>query len=56
MTMMGKLAADRLRGIAQDDLPVATLPPKYYPLHVLRLPAMMAVQRFQRLRRAFARG
>jgi len=56
MTMMGKLAADRLRGIAQDELPVATLPPKYYPLHGLRLPAMMAVQRFQRLRRAFARG
>ena len=56
MTMMGKLAADRIGGVAQHDLPIATLPPKHYPLHGLRLPAMMAVRRFQRLRRAFARG
>jgi len=56
MTMMGKIAADRLRGVAQDDLPIATLPPKRYPLHALRLPAMLAVRRFQRLRRALVRG
>lgn len=56
MTMMGKIAADRLCGVSQAALPVATLPPRHYPLHALRLPAMMAVRRFRRLRRAFARG
>ncbi len=56
MTMMGKLAAERLRGIAHPDLPIATDPPRNYPFHGLRLPVMMAVRRFRRLRRIFARG
>ncbi len=55
-TMLGKLAAERLRGMAHPDLPIATLPPARYPLHALRLPAMMAIAKFRRLRRRFLRG
>ena len=56
MTMMGRLAAERIAGDQHDSLPIAGLPPARYPFHALRLPAMMAVRRFRRLRRAFARG
>ena len=55
-TMMGKLAAERIRGQRQDELPIATLPPAHYPLHSLRLPAMMVIAKFRRLRNRFARG
>lgn len=56
MTMMGKLAAERLRGIAHPDLPITNDPPARYPFYGFRLPAMMLVRRFRRLRRTFARG
>lgn len=56
MTMMGRLAAERIAGETHDALPIAGLPPARYPFHALRLPAMLAVRRFRRLRRAFARG
>jgi glycine/D-amino acid oxidase-like deaminating enzyme len=55
-TMLGKLAAERMRGIAHDDLPIATMPPAHYPFHALRLPAMMAIAKFRRLRQRFVRG
>jgi glycine/D-amino acid oxidase-like deaminating enzyme len=55
MTMMGKLAAERIAGVDQR-LPISSLPPARYPFYALRLPAMMAVRRFRRLRRALARG
>ncbi len=55
-TMLGKIAAERMRGIAHDDLPIATLPPAHYPLHALRLPAMMVIAKFRRLRNRFTRG
>jgi len=54
-TLMGKLAADRLRGLRHDDLPIATLPPAHYPFHSLRLPAMIAISNIRSLRRIFAR-
>lgn len=65
MTMMGKLAADRIAGMAVNDaaalaavnvLPIASLPPARYPLYALRMPAMMVIRRFRRLRRSFVRG
>lgn len=56
MTAMGKLAAERLRGVSHPDLPITTDPPARYPLHGFRLPVMMLVRRYNRLRRAFARG
>ena len=55
-TMLGKIAAERMRGIAHDDLPIATMPPAHYPFHALRLPAMMAIAKFRRLRQRFVRG
>jgi hypothetical protein len=45
-----------MRGIAHDDLPIATLPPAHYPVHGLRLPAMMAIAKVRRLRNRFTRG
>lgn len=56
MTMMGKLAAERLRGIAHPDLPITNDPPARYPFYGFRLPVMALVRRFRRLRRTFARG
>jgi hypothetical protein len=55
-TAMGKLAAERIRGIAHRDLPIANRPPSRYPFHSLRVPAMMVVRRFRRLRTHFARA
>jgi glycine/D-amino acid oxidase-like deaminating enzyme len=55
-TAMGKLAAERIRGIEHADLPIASLPPARYALYPLRLPAMMAIARFRRLRTMFVRG
>ncbi len=55
-TAMGKLAAERIRGIAHHDLPIANLPPSRYPFHSLRVPAMMVIRRFRRLRTHFARA
>jgi glycine/D-amino acid oxidase-like deaminating enzyme len=54
-TALGKLAAERITGAPHDDLPIATLPPARYPLHGLRLPAMMVISRFRRLRNRLAR-
>jgi glycine/D-amino acid oxidase-like deaminating enzyme len=54
-TLMGKLAAGRIRGEPQDTLPVATLPPARYPLHAFRLPAMVVISNIRALRRIFAR-
>ena len=54
-TALGKLAAERIAGKHHDDLPIATLPPARYPLHRLRLPAMMVISRFRRLRNRLAR-
>lgn len=54
-TAMGKLAAERLKGAPQDDLPIAALPPARYPFHALRLPAMMVISQVRSLRRVFAR-
>jgi glycine/D-amino acid oxidase-like deaminating enzyme len=55
-TAMGKLAAERIRGIEHADLPIANLPPARYALYPLRLPAMMAIARYRRLRTMFVRG
>ncbi len=55
-TAMGKLAAERIRGQRHEELPIATLPPAHYPLHRFRLPAMMVIAKFRRLRNRFARG
>lgn len=55
-TMLGKLAAERIRGARQSELPIATLPPARYPLHAMRLPAMAVIARFRRLRNRFTRG
>lgn len=55
-TAMGKLAAERIRGAVHRDLPIATLPPSRYPFHSLRVPAMMVIRRFRRLRTHFARA
>ena len=54
-TLMGKLAAERMRGLRHDDLPIATLPPARYPFHALRLPAMILISNMRSLRRIFAR-
>jgi glycine/D-amino acid oxidase-like deaminating enzyme len=54
-TLMGKLAAGRIRGERQDALPIATLPPARYPLHALRLPAMVVISNIRALRQIFAR-
>jgi len=54
-TLMGKLAAEHMRGIRHDDLPIATLPPARYPFYSLRLPAMVAISNLRSLRRIFAR-
>jgi glycine/D-amino acid oxidase-like deaminating enzyme len=55
-TAMGKLAAERIRGIEHANLPIANLPPARYALYPLRLPAMMAIARYRRLRTMFVRG
>jgi glycine/D-amino acid oxidase-like deaminating enzyme len=55
-TAMGKLAAERIRGIAHRELPIANLPPSRFPFHSLRVPAMMVIRRFRRLRTRFARA
>jgi hypothetical protein len=52
---MGKLAAARIGGEQQDTLPIAALPPAHYPLHGLRLPAMVVISNIRALRRIFAR-
>jgi glycine/D-amino acid oxidase-like deaminating enzyme len=54
-TLMGKLAAERMRGLRHDDLPIATLPPAHYPFHALRLPAMILISNMRSLRGIFAR-
>jgi glycine/D-amino acid oxidase-like deaminating enzyme len=54
-TLMGKLAAERMRGLRHEDLPIATLPPAHYPFHALRLPAMILISNMRSLRRIFAR-
>ncbi|MBV9567188.1 MAG: FAD-binding oxidoreductase [Hyphomicrobiales bacterium] len=54
-TLMGKLAAERMRGVRHDDLPIATLPPARYPFYSLRLPAMILISNLRSLRRIFAR-
>jgi glycine/D-amino acid oxidase-like deaminating enzyme len=55
-TMMGKIAAERMRGISHPDLPIANLPPARYPFHALRLPAMAAISGIRQLRERFVRG
>lgn len=55
-TAMGKLAAESIRGTAHRDLPIANLEPARYPFHSLRVPAMMVIRRFRRLRTHFARA
>jgi glycine/D-amino acid oxidase-like deaminating enzyme len=55
-TMLGKIAAERMRGILHPNLPIANLPPARYPLHALRLPAMAVIARFRQLREHFVRG
>ena len=55
LTLMGKLAAARIGGEQQDTLPIAALPPAHYPLHGLRLPAMVVISNIRALRRIFAR-
>ena len=55
LTLMGKLGAERIRGLRHDNLPIANLPPAHYPFHALRLPAMMLVSNIRALRRAFTR-
>ncbi|WP_321936295.1 FAD-binding oxidoreductase [Paraburkholderia sp. J8-2] len=55
-TVMGRLAAERIRGITHTDLPVAVMEPARYAFHNLRLPVMMTVRKFRRLRRRFARA
>jgi glycine/D-amino acid oxidase-like deaminating enzyme len=54
-TLLGKLGAERMRGMRHDDLPIATLPPAHYPFHALRLPAMILISNIRSLRRVFAR-
>jgi glycine/D-amino acid oxidase-like deaminating enzyme len=54
-TLMGKLSAERIRGLRQDDLPIATLPPARYPFHALRLPVMILISNIRALRKIFAR-
>jgi glycine/D-amino acid oxidase-like deaminating enzyme len=56
MTMLGKLAAMRIAGQAPRDLPIAELPPAYYSLYALRVPAMLAARQFRHVRRALLRG
>jgi glycine/D-amino acid oxidase-like deaminating enzyme len=55
-TLMGKLAAERIRGARHEDLPIATLPPAHYPFHAFRLPAMAVISKVRALRQIFARG
>jgi len=55
-TSMGKLAAERIRGIEHPDLPIANLPPARFPFYPLRLPAMAVIARFKRLRTRFVRA
>jgi hypothetical protein len=47
MTMLGKLAAMRIAGEEPRDLPIAELPPAYYSLYALRVPAMLAARQFR---------
>ena len=54
-TLMGKIAAERMRGLRHDDLPITTLPPAHYAFHALRLPAMILISNVRSLRRVFAR-
>ncbi|MBV8963701.1 MAG: FAD-binding oxidoreductase [Hyphomicrobiales bacterium] len=54
-TLMGKLAAEQMRGVRHDDLPIASLPPVRYPFYSLRLPAMILISNLRSLRRIFAR-
>lgn len=55
-TVMGKIAAERIRGRTHADLPITVMEPARYPFHSLRLPVMMVVHKFSRLRRRFARA
>ena len=56
MTMLGKLAAMRIAGEESRGLPIAELPPAYYAVYALRVPAMLAARQFRLARRSLLHG
>lgn len=55
-TLMGKIAADRFRGVLHPNLPITTMQPSRYPFHSLRLPVMYIASQVGLLRRRFAKA